>query len=138
MFSYLEKQENGIVDIQTAWFYGACIISAFAHIHSYNIVYRDVKPENILIDDKGYPRIVDFGFSKVIKNRTHTLCGTPNILVPELIGGKGYGKAVDNWGIGILIYEMVIGQTPFADMEHNNNQKVCKNMRKRLFTASQN
>ena len=63
LFSYLEKQENGTVDIQTAWFYGACIIT-FAHIHTYNVVYRDVKPENILIDDRGYLRIVDFGFSK--------------------------------------------------------------------------
>ena len=134
LFSYLEKQENGTVDIQTAWFYGACIISAFAHIHTYNVVYRDVKPENILIDDRGYLRIVDFGFSKVIKNRTHTLCGTPEYFAPELIGGKGYGKGVDNWGIGILIYEMIIGQTPFADMEHNNNQKVCKNISEKAFS----
>ena len=128
LFNYLDKQETGTVDIQSAWFYSACMISAFSHIHSHNIVYRDIKPENILIDEYGYLRVVDFGFSKIIKNRTHTLCGTPEYFAPELIGGKGYGKAVDNWGIGILIYEMLVGQTPFVDMEHGNNQIVCKNI----------
>lgn len=69
----------------------------------------------MLIDDKGYIKIVDMGFAKVVKDRTYTLCGTPEYLAPELVLGKGHGKGVDYWAVGVLIYEMLCGVSPFSD-----------------------
>lgn len=76
------------------------------------IVYRDLKPENLLIDKDGHIKIADFGFAKKLENnRTYTLCGTPEYLAPELIqGGKtGYGRSIDWWALGVLIFEMLAG-----------------------------
>ncbi len=72
--------------------------------------------------------MVDFGFAKIIKDRTFTLCGTPEYLSPELVLGKGHNKCVDYWAIGVLIYEMVCGYSPFADHETNDQMTICKNI----------
>ena len=71
-----------------------------------NIVYRDLKPENLLVSVDGYLKLTDFGFAKVVVNRTYTLCGTPEYIAPEILLNKGHGKPVDYWALGILIYEM--------------------------------
>lgn len=100
----------------TAQFYAAGVILAFEYMHSKGIVYRDLKPENLLLDKQGYIKITDFGFAKHIgATRTWTLCGTPDYLAPEIINGKGHGKAVDWWTLGILIYEMLASYPPFYD-----------------------
>lgn len=81
-------------------------------MHSKSIVYRDLKPENLLIDGSGHVKIADFGFAKVMPtDRTFTLCGTPEYLAPEIITGAktGYGKSVDWWAFGVLIFEMLAG-----------------------------
>jgi len=111
MFSYLRRV--GKFDEDQARFYAAQVVLSFEYLHNVNLIYRDLKPENILIDERGYLKIADFGFCKVVKGRTWTLCGTPEYLAPELILSKGYGKSVDWWTLGILLYEMNAGFPPF-------------------------
>jgi serine/threonine protein kinase len=71
------------------------VLLAFEYLHNMDIVYRDLKPENLLLDERGDIRITDFGFAKEIDRRTFTLCGTPDYLAPEIILNKGHGKPVD-------------------------------------------
>ena len=123
LFNHLDRQPGGTVSPEAAKFYIACMISAFKHIHSLQVIYRDIKSENAMIDREGYLKLIDFGFAKIIENRTHTLLGTPEYFAPELLKGKGYGLPIDNWGLGILLYEMLVGTTPFAD---DNTARTCE------------
>ena len=94
-------------------FYAAQVVAVFAYLHSQSVVYRDLKPENLLLDDHGYLRLVDFGFAKLITDRTFTLCGTPDYLSPEIILNKGHGFGVDWWCTGVLCFECLCGACPF-------------------------
>lgn len=112
LFGHLRK--FGKFDEVQARFYTSQIILGMEYLHYLDLIYRDLKPENILIDHTGYLKITDFGFCKrMTRNRTYTLCGTPEYLAPEVILSKGYGKAVDWWAIGVLMYELVAGNPPF-------------------------
>jgi len=99
---------------KTARFYAACVVLAFQHLHEKNIIYRDLKPENLLISKNGYCKLVDFGFAKK-RNNSCTLCGTPEYLCPEVINNYPQGFAVDWWALGIFIFEMIVGHAPFQD-----------------------
>mmetsp|Transcript_29052 Transcript_29052/g.92734 ORF Transcript_29052/g.92734 Transcript_29052/m.92734 type:complete len:323 (-) Transcript_29052:48-1016(-) len=113
IFTQLRKVER--FNTETARFYTASIVLALGYLHSKDIVYRDLKPENLLIDRKGYIKITDFGFAKRVSGQTWTLCGTPEYLAPEIVQTKGHGKGVDWWALGILIFEMLAGYPPFYD-----------------------
>ena len=111
LFAHLRKAGRFAADI--ARFYASNIILALEFLHSHDIVYRDLKPENLLLHSNGYIKLTDFGFAKQVPHRTYTLCGTPEYLAPEIILGQGHGKSVDAWSLGILIYEMLAGHPPF-------------------------
>ena len=87
---------SGKLDVSTARFYAACVASALTYLHHLDIVHRDVKQENLLIDEHGYLKLIDFGFAKVLEDHvTFTFCGTPDYLAPEILEGTGHGKPVD-------------------------------------------
>jgi len=94
-------------------FYSGCVISALSYMHAKRIAYRDLKLENLVLDAFGYVKIIDFGFAKTIKGKTWTMCGSPDYIAPEIIGNDGHDWAVDYWSLGILMFEMKIGRTPF-------------------------
>ncbi|CEP03510.1 Protein kinase domain-containing protein [Plasmodiophora brassicae] len=112
-FTHLRRA--GRFNNDSSCFYAAQIVLIFQYLHSKDIVYRDLKPENLLLDAKGNIKMTDFGFAKKVEFRTWTLCGTPEYIAPEILLNKGHGKPVDWWALGILIYEMLAGAPPFVD-----------------------
>jgi CRP-like cAMP-binding protein/tRNA A-37 threonylcarbamoyl transferase component Bud32 len=112
---------------QTSIFYCAQVVSVFAHIHSKNIIFRDLKPENLLIATDGYIKVVDFGLAKLVPNgKTYTLCGTPAYASPEVYASCGHDKGVDWWTLGVLLHELLAGYTPFYGNEPNQIHKEIK------------
>ena len=102
-------------------FYGAEIISALGYLHSHGIIYRDLKLENLLLDKDGHIKIADFGLCKediTYGRTTKTFCGTPEYLAPEVLEDNDYGRAVDWWGVGVVMYEMICGRLPFYNKDH--------------------
>ncbi|KAM3599504.1 uncharacterized protein V6R79_007031 [Siganus canaliculatus] len=97
-------------------FYSACVLLGLEFLHKNNIVYRDLKLDNLLMDADGFVRIADFGLCKEGMghgDRTSTFCGTPEFLAPEVLTDNNYTRSVDWWGFGVLIYEMMVGESPF-------------------------
>lgn len=113
--------------LRHAQFYTACCVESLAHLHERSVAYRDLKPENIMLASDGYAKLVDFGFAKKLSGKTYTLCGTPEYLAPEIILSIGHGVAVDSWGVGVLLYEMVMGDSPFAAKD-DDHLAICQNI----------
>ncbi|KAK3774776.1 hypothetical protein RRG08_019639 [Elysia crispata] len=109
-------RDKGSFDDNTTRFYSACVVEAFVYLHSRGIVYRDLKPENLLLDSVGYIKLVDFGFAKRVGHgrKTWTFCGTPEYVAPEIILNKGHDISADYWSLGILMFELLTGSPPFA------------------------
>jgi len=104
-------------------FHIACLLLVLEYLHERDIVYRDLKPENVIIDEAGYPKLIDFGLAKRIEGRTYSEVGTPHYVAPEVVQGLGYGCAVDYWSLGILCFELVCGTQPFG-AEHSSPQRI--------------
>uniref|UniRef100_A0A8C2L5V8 protein kinase C n=1 Tax=Cyprinus carpio TaxID=7962 RepID=A0A8C2L5V8_CYPCA len=107
---------NNVFSERQTRFYSACVLLGLEFLHQNRIVYRDLKLDNLLMDSDGFVRIADFGLCKEGMghgDRTSTFCGTPEFLAPEVLTDSTYTRAVDWWGLGVLIYEMLVGESPF-------------------------
>lgn len=116
-------------------FYTAQIVLAISYVHNLGIIYRDLKPENVLLDAKGHIRLTDFGLSKegIVSSSTgaYSFCGTPEYLAPEILNRQGHGRAVDWWSLGALLYEMLSGLPPFYCRDR---EKLFEKIRKSELT----
>ncbi|XP_017047429.2 LOW QUALITY PROTEIN: cGMP-dependent protein kinase, isozyme 2 forms cD4/T1/T3A/T3B [Drosophila ficusphila] len=109
-------RDKGNFDDGTTRFYTACVVEAFDYLHSRNIIYRDLKPENLLLNERGYVKLVDFGFAKKLQTgrKTWTFCGTPEYVAPEVILNRGHDISADYWSLGVLMFELLTGTPPFT------------------------
>jgi serine/threonine protein kinase len=115
LFYHMEK--NGTIQVDDARLYVAEIGLALSYLHSIGVVYRDLKPENVLLDRDGHIKLTDFGLSKALTDSgtTSTFCGTSEYLAPEVVLRTPYSYPIDMWALGVLTYEMIFGTTPFYD-----------------------
>ncbi|CAG9854015.1 unnamed protein product [Phyllotreta striolata] len=128
LWSLIHTQQLKRFDEMSAKFYAGCVLEGIGYLHSRGILYRDLKPENIIVHHTGYIKLTDFGFAKKAdsKEKTFTFVGTAEYVAPEIILNKGYDKGVDYWAFGVLIYELLVGRTPFKtnDSSHLSTYKL--------------
>ena len=108
-------RDIGLLNKYQTQFYGASIMLAVQYLHQRKFIYRDIKPENIMVLENGYIKLIDFGTAKEITDKTKTIIGTPHYMAPEVILGEGYSFKVDFWSIGICMYEFMCGGVPFGE-----------------------
>mmetsp|Transcript_19465 Transcript_19465/g.48766 ORF Transcript_19465/g.48766 Transcript_19465/m.48766 type:complete len:823 (-) Transcript_19465:925-3393(-) len=122
-------------DVKKAKYYSATVVFCFEHLHSMNILYRDLKPENLLLDDKGNCKMTDMGLAKVVNGKTYTTCGTPDYFAPEVIQQTGMGRGVDWWTLGVLTHELMCGHAPFeANDPMETYQKIVRGVNRVRFS----
>ena len=108
-------RDIGLLNKEQTQYYGASILLAIDYLHKQKIIYRDIKPENVMVSVKGYIKIIDFGTVKEIQDRTSTIIGTSHYMAPEITKGEGYSFQVDIWSIAICMYEFFCGKLPFGE-----------------------
>ena len=121
-----------------ARFYTACVIKALEYLHDKGILYRDLKPENLLLDATGYVKLTDFGFSKQLvcpDEKSWTFCGTPEYVAPEIITNHAHDFRADIWSVGILMYELLTGAPPFTK-KNNASAQVYIDIKKGMRYVS--
>ncbi|BDA45563.1 Ribosomal protein S6 kinase beta-2 [Coccomyxa sp. Obi] len=131
---FFQLYRQGIFDEDLARLYTAEMVLAIAHLHSLGIAHRDLKPENVLLDSEGHIKVTDFGLAKRVDDdsRTNSFIGTMEYMAPEVVAGKGHGKAVDWWSVGILLYEMLCGVPPFRAKGRDKLQKQIMSAKLKL------
>jgi len=127
--------ERGTLSLFQTRAYVTQVTLALDHVHSKGFIYRDLKPENLLIREDGYLRLTDFGFAKALKpgERAYTVCGTPDYLAPETLRQQGCNRAADFWAIGVLLFEMMTGYPPFHGQTHSDLYRRITAGRMRSF-----
>jgi serine/threonine protein kinase len=128
-------KDKSKLDMEAVRYYIAEIALALDYLHVNGVIYRDLKPENVLLGADGYLKLTDFGLSKEIASQTGTFCGTPEYLAPEVIRRDPYGFPVDWWALGILSYELIFGVTPFF---HRNRSRMFGEIEHRDPTFPEN
>ncbi len=141
LFSLLNQMRGHVMPESDARFLTSVLVAALEAMHDLGVVYRDLKPQNVLIDEMGYPMLTDFGFSKILSLKgaenpglppqTISFVGTPAYMAPELLKRRYYDEAVDWWALGILVYEVLVGDVPFDD-HGGNYEKLLRGIDKGL------
>jgi len=137
LFTHLSTEKRFSED--RVRFYTAELLCAIGHLHDHHVVYRDLKPENVLLDHMGHLRLTDFGLCKEglgFGDTTATLCGTGAYLAPEILTSEEYTKAVDWWSLGIIVWEMLCGLPPFYSMNEREMYDMILN-KKLVFPLSE-
>lgn len=113
-------REIGLLSTTDSQYYIGSLILGMEYLHGKHIIYRDIKPENIMVNSEGHMLLIDMGTAKILNvgkypDRTFTIIGTPHYMAPEIIRGKGYTYSIDLWSIGICLYEFMCGAVPYAE-----------------------
>lgn len=134
MFDVMRIYKNfSEIDVK---FYISCLCLVLEYLHQREIIYRDLKPENVVIDMEGYTKLVDFGTCKFLTERTYTIIGTPHYMAPEIILGHGYSHSADYWSLGVIMYELLYGGVPFGDHEDDPSKVYEAILSRKLVFSS--